>query len=75
MAVTIKKVLTVRDKIEDVKMELEDLMEQKQYVLDNANDAEYPNEERIETLQDQINIFEEAVSTMDDTINTLESYE
>ncbi len=61
----------LRERLEELEM----LQEQKQAALDNAEGAEYPNEERIEKLQGQIEILEEAAQTLGDVCEMLENYE
>lgn len=50
------------------------MRDKKQEVLDNAEGADYPNEERVEGLQTQVNILEDAVDNMDNIISELEEY-
>lgn len=51
-----------------------EMRDKKQEVLDNAEGADYPNEERVEGLQTQVNILEDAVDNMDNIISELEEY-
>ena len=61
MAVTVKKIMAVSVKIENLQMELQKLLSEKQCVLDNAKTySDYPGENRIKPLQDQVNIILDA---------------
>ncbi len=61
----------IREKLEALEM----LQEQKQDALNNAEGAEYPNDERIEKLQDQIDILEEAAQMLGEVCDILDTYE
>lgn len=75
MAVTKKMVEGVRLQLESLAEKLRDYQEQKQEVLDNANDAEYPNEEKIAQLEEQIEILERAADDLENLAGDLEAYE
>ena len=75
MAVTVKKVVKVKVMMEGIMEDLEGLFEQKQEVLDNAEARDYPNETKIDELQNQVDILEEAKDGLVEVINKLEEYE
>jgi len=75
MKVTTKAIHKLAEKIRELKDELEAMKEAKQEVLDNAEYADYPNEERVEKLQNQVNILEEAFDNLESIIEELENYE
>lgn len=75
MAVTIKQVQAIADKIRDNIETLELLRDAKQEVLDNAENADYPNEERIDTLTQQVDALTEAIEAMEQAMELLEGYE
>lgn len=75
MVVTAKAVHNLADKIRELREILEKMRDKKREVLDNAEGADYPNEERVEGLQTQISILEDAVDNMDNIIGDLEEYE
>ena len=54
MAVTRKMVDRQCEELELIKSTLEDYLEQKQEVLDNEESKDYPNEDRLDKLNDQI---------------------
>jgi hypothetical protein len=58
-----------------IKLDLESWLEQKIQVLNNEESKEYPNEERIEKISNQIEILENAVEQITELISTLEDYE
>jgi prefoldin subunit 5 len=75
MAVTAKAVHNLADKIRELKETLEGMKDAKQEVLDNAENADYPNEEKIEGLQTQVDILEEAFDSLESAVDGLENYE
>lgn len=49
--------------------DLEETKESKEEALDNANDAEYPNEERIDKLENECNLLDEMISLVQEYID------
>lgn len=75
MKVTEKMISKMADDIRKLKESLEEILEAKQGVLDNAENADRPNEERIEKLNNQVSILEEARDNLDYAIDGLEGWE
>lgn len=75
MAVTQKQIDKVIGKLSEIRDEMEDMRNDKEEVLCNAQDAERPNEDRIEKLETQFNILEEVCYSLDECISQLEGYE
>lgn len=75
MAVTQKQIDKVIGKLSEIRDEVEDLRNDKEETLCNAQDAEHPNEDRIEKLETQFGILEEVAYKLDESISDLEGYE
>ena len=75
MAVTIRRIMQVKDSIEDGARELRYLLEEKEQVLSNAEERAYPNKESIDNLQTQIDLLEDVCDSIDDACDNLSSYE
>jgi polyhydroxyalkanoate synthesis regulator protein len=75
MAVTRKMVDRQCEELELIKSTLEDYLEQKQEVLDNEESKDYPNEDRLDKLNDQIEILQEAIDNLETVIDILSEYE
>lgn len=75
MAVTQKQVLKLTEELSLFRDKLEEMKEAKADVLDNAENAEYPNEERCSLLEEQLDILETAIDDLDHAISNLEGYE
>lgn len=75
MAVTRKQIMKIVAQLETQLELLENLIEQKQEVLDNAESVEYPNEDRIDALNEQINLLEEGRDSLQEAIDNLMTYE
>lgn len=74
MKVTAKQVQKFAEKLEELNSLLQEMIDAKEYVLDNANSAEYPNEERIEKLEGQIYILQSSFDDIENTISNLQDY-
>ena len=75
MAVTVKKVMVIKDRIEEVMSDLNALLEEKEEVLDNAENRVSPNEEDIERLQFQVDVLRTASDHLEGAAGELEEYE
>jgi len=75
MAVTQKQVLKLAEELSLFRDKLEGMKEAKADALDNAENAEHPNEERCSLLQEQLDILETSFDDLDNAISTLEGYE
>jgi hypothetical protein len=75
MAVTQKQINKIIGQVVDVREEVEGLCSAKEEVLMNAQDAEHPNEDRIEKLQTQFDTLEEVYTLLDEAISHLAGYE
>ncbi len=75
MAVTRKMVDRQCEELDSIKSTLEDYLEQKQEVLDNEESKDYPNEDRLDKLNDQIEILQEAIDNLETVIDILSEYE
>ena len=54
---------------------LEMFQEHKQNALDNEENRDYPRDERLEKLQEQVDILEDAAKLLEEICDTLENYE
>ncbi len=57
---------------EKLQTDLENLIEKKGESLENAENADYPNEDRCEKLQSQIDCLEEMMSNVEEYIDLCE---
>ncbi len=58
-----------RKSFEKLASDLEAMLEKKNETLDNANDADSPNDERINKLEEEIALIEEMADLVDQYIN------
>ena len=75
MAVTAKMVEKLKGDLINLKEKLEDYKDQKVEVLENEEEKDYPNEERIEKLGLQVDSLESAFEYLDEAIDKLDNYE
>jgi len=54
----------MRNEIKAVVIKLESIQEKVEEYLDNAQDAENPNEERVARLEEELNSIEEAIEAL-----------
>lgn len=66
-----KKMLTV---LEAYQSQIEEAVEKKEEALDNANDAEYPNEERIGKLEEESNALDEIRDLLEQLTEAVNDY-
>jgi len=74
MAVTIKQIESFTAKVKVLRDELELLIEQKQEALDNEEDRDYPKEERVDKLNEQIDCMQNGFDELDEVVNNLAGY-
>jgi chromosome segregation ATPase len=53
---------------------LEDIRDEKEEQLSGAQDAERPSERKIEALEEQLGVLEDAITDLDNCISTLRDY-
>jgi hypothetical protein len=75
MAVKKASVEKVAEKIETLVWKLQEMTDQKQEALDNAESKDYPNQERIEKLQEQVYILQQAHDDIENALSDLNNYE
>jgi hypothetical protein len=75
MAVTAKMVNKLWNELDNLRIKLEEYKEQKQEVLDNEECKDYPNEDRVDRLTEQVEKLEDALQSLEECCDTLEDYE
>ena len=55
----------MRNEIRSIITKLENTLEKVQEYLDNAENAEYPNDDRIDNLQNEIDCIQEAIEALE----------
>jgi len=74
MAATDKGVKKMWDKLDTIRTQLKEWSEQKQEVLDKEESKDNPNEERLEKLEEQNSILQDALQNLQECCDKLEEY-
>ena len=72
---TVKTVNKLEKDINNLKIKVAEYIAQKQQLLNNENIRDYPNDERIEKYEDQIDILGNVLDHLNECCDELNGYE
>lgn len=75
MAVKLSMIHNIVDALGEQLEKLEIFKEEKENVFANEDDKEYPNQERLDILEDQMEKLSDSVEQLDNVIEILRGYE
>ena len=73
--VTVKTIGKLEKDINNLKIKVTEYIAQKQQLLNNENIRDYPNDERIEKYEDQIDILGNVLDHLNECCDELDGYE
>lgn len=73
--VTVKTIGKLTKDIEKLKINVKEYIKQKQELLNNENSRDYPNDERIDKYEEQIDILENVLDHLEECCGELDGYE
>jgi len=74
MAATDKGVRKMWDRLDIIRTQLEEWLENKQQTLNNEENKDNPNDERVEKLEEQNDILTDALQSLQECCDRLEEY-
>lgn len=73
--VTVKTIGKLEKDINNLKIKVAEYISQKQQLLNNENSRNYPNDERIDKYEEQIDILENVLDHLQECCDELDGYE
>lgn len=73
--VTVKTIGKLEKDINNLKIKVAEYISQKQQLLNNENSRDYPNDERIDKYEEQIDILENVLDHLQECCDELDGYE
>ncbi len=73
--VTVKTIGKLEKDINNLKIKVAEYISQKQQLLNNENSRDYPNDERIDKYEEQIDILENVLDHLEECCGELDGYE
>jgi hypothetical protein len=73
--VTVKTIGKLEKDIEKLKIKVTEYISQKQQLLNNENCRDYPNDERVDKYEDQIDILRGVLDHLEECCDELNDYE